>query len=61
MDHRGPQWRADLASARRPGDRSGFLLAAWNDGNTAARGFLIGERQSAINIVSAQVGYEFRS
>jgi long-chain fatty acid transport protein len=30
-----------------------------NDGNAAARGFLIGKQQSDINIVSAQVAYKF--
>lgn len=30
-----------------------------DDGNAAARGFLIGEQQSAVDIVSAQVAYKF--
>jgi long-chain fatty acid transport protein len=30
-----------------------------NDGNALARGFLIGEQESAVDIVSAQVAYKF--
>ena len=30
-----------------------------NDGNAAARGFLIGEQESSVDIVSAQVAYKF--
>jgi long-chain fatty acid transport protein len=30
-----------------------------NDGNAAARGFLLGEQESSVDVVSAQVAYKF--
>ena len=50
------QWVVDVGYAHLFVDEASM---SQNDGNAAARGFLLGEQESSVDIVSAQVAYKF--
>ncbi|HEY5758165.1 MAG TPA: outer membrane protein transport protein [Steroidobacter sp.] len=52
----GDAWVVDVGYAHLFADDASLNQ---NDGNALARGFLIGQQESAINIVSAQISYKF--